>query len=318
MQKYFLSLMFWRCATVTPHNINDSCMTMQHSKISWDANWFAGLVLDTQLMYVNSDEACSLATRHLLNTVSFFISFVLPPLIKNSAVMLCEGEPTGTAFESRPQKQRHKERLGRVCRGDWDEDWDLGSSRKHPRETQKPSLSGRGMGGREKCERLWRRNEHCELTRSEGWGLGWASLQGLGHLCWPCHLREGTGWTPTSVGHLGLEQGGLVDTGRGSACPTGAMSRGEFILFSLNLRAVSISCNRRSLAAGVVFHFSCLMWCLWLSLHRRKLGWGQNRTILVSNIFRSLLSIPAVGRAQTCSSCYFSVWQTYWSKLVTC
>lgn len=196
MQKYFLSLMFWRCATVTPHNINDSCMTMQHSKISWDANWFVGLVLDTQLMCVNLDEACSLATRHLLNTVSFFISFVLPPLIENSAVMLCEGEPTGTAFESRPQKQRHKERLGRVCRGDWDEDWDLGSSRKHPRETQKPSLGGRGMGGREECERLWRRNEHCELTRSEGWGLGWASLQGLGHLCWPCHLREGTGWTP--------------------------------------------------------------------------------------------------------------------------
>lgn len=118
MQKYFLSLMFWRCATVTPHNINDSCMTMQHSKISRDANWFVGLVLDTQLMSVNSDEACSLATCHSLNTVSFFISFVLPPLIKNSAVMLCEGEPTGTAFESRPQKQRHKERLGRVCRGD--------------------------------------------------------------------------------------------------------------------------------------------------------------------------------------------------------
>lgn len=68
-----------------------------------------------------------------------FISFVSLPLIKNLAAMLCKGKPTGTVLESHLQNQRHGEGLGRVCKGG---DWDLDSSRKHPREIQKPSLGG--------------------------------------------------------------------------------------------------------------------------------------------------------------------------------
>lgn len=208
--------------------------------------------------------------------------------------------------------------------GDRDVDWGLGSSRKHSRETQEQSLGERGWGKKEMWQTLEEKWNNGELNivswpalSAEGWG---DFTQGLGHLCWPWYLWEGTGWTPShQIGHLGLEQGVLVATGQGRVCPTGVMSGDEFVLFSWNLRAVSISCNRRSLTSGVVFHFSCLMWHLWLSLHGQKLGWGQNQTILVSNSFGSLLSIPAEERGSDLFKLLFlcfSVWQTsYWSLL---
>lgn len=75
---------------------------------------------------------------------SFLISFVSLPLIKNLAAMLCRSKPTGTLFEIHLRNWRHRERLGRVCGGGGpDRDGDLGSSGKHPRETQKTPLGGK-------------------------------------------------------------------------------------------------------------------------------------------------------------------------------
>lgn len=116
--------------------------------------------------------------------------------------------------------------------------------------------------------------------------------------------RTSPGHPSASIGNLGSEWGWLTWSGRGRACP-----RDVGWIYALFLKSqryfnfVQQESNQSGLTAGTVFHFSCLMGWLRLGFHWRKLGWGQNQTIPVSNSFRSPSSIPATGRARPCSSC---------------
>lgn len=167
------------------------------------------------------------------------------------------------------------------------------SSGKHLREAQKPSLSG-------ERERKWQALEE----EWNNWEMSTMSRPGPGTMVQGEHHCRG--WGTVALATLDLTK--MVWCAAGEEKPAPQMFclgwiHAIFLKSQSYFDFMQQESNWRSLTAGTVFQFSCLMWWLRLGLHWRKLGWGQNQTILVSNSIRSPMSIPAVGRAQPCSSC---------------
>lgn len=143
--------------------------------------------------------------------------------------MLCKGKAyRHFIWETLLKPEARREAGEGWGEGGWDGGWDLGSSGKHPRERQEPSL--KGGRNRTKCGRFQRRNE---IT--EKWALWTDPSLGLGagvDLCYSwCFWGAWLGQPSTSTGHLRLNEGGLVSSGRGRAGPGDVVSEANSCYF---------------------------------------------------------------------------------------
>lgn len=172
---------------------------------------------------------------------SFFISFVSLLLIKNLAAMLCKGKAyRHLIWETLLKTEARREAGGswggkgaRMRTGTLAALWNTQGRDKNHLSRGRRAQNVAGFGGG--IKKL--RNEDCETTRPWGWGLG-RTCAGPA-----AHGKASLGQPSTSIGHLRLNQGGLVCSGRGRACPHRRCVWGELMLFSLNPRAILISYN---------------------------------------------------------------------------